>query len=270
MNNIDEILSNISNIAGEINNTTVQSFPLNNNQVLSSIETINHNLKPFNNFLRIAHINAVSVPLHRDEISRFIKKTDLDFVGISETNIKKDISKDLYKFKDYKLFHNNREWGKNGGVGVLVKNEYSKSAKQINVNYNLPMPEHIFIEIEVNKLKILIGVLYKSPSVRYGVFNDIFEILAYFTTKYEHCLFLGDFNIDQLTTSTPAYQFFQNNILKPLNLKQLVDSPTRITMETCTLLDLILVNSEENIKFVGTTDVPGFSDHKIVYCSYSL
>ena len=155
-------------------------------------------------------------------------------------------------------------------IGVWVKNEYSKSAKKINVNFNQTQPEHIFVEIEINKIKVLIGVLYKSPSERYGVFSDMLEILAYFTTKYDHCIFLGDFNICQLKIDSPACKYFKNNILEPLSLTQMVNTPTRITSDTCTLIDLILVNSPSNVKFVGTTDLPGISDHKLVYCSYSL
>ena len=94
MDNLDEILRNISNVSQDINDRAWQSIPVDNNlNALSSIEEINSKLKPFNNFLKIAHINPVSIPLHRDEISRFINKTDLDFVGISETNIKKKYPK---------------------------------------------------------------------------------------------------------------------------------------------------------------------------------
>ena len=240
------------------------------NEVPSPIEDINNNLKPFGNFLRIAHINSVSIPLHRDEISRVINSTNLDIVGISETNIKKATLRDRFKFQNYKLFHIDRDWGRNGGVGILVKQEYASSAKLIKVNYNQIMPEYIFIEIEINKIKLLVGVIYKSPKVRYGVYRDFFEVMAYLTTKYSHCIFLGDMNICQLETASPAFKFFQKDILEPLSLKQIVNSPTRITKETCTLLDLILVNAPENVKFVGTTDLPGFSDHKLIYCSYAL
>ena len=152
----------------------------------------------------------------------------------------------------------------------MIKNEYADKAKKINVNFKQTQPEHIFVEVEINKLKILIGVLYKSPHIRYGVFNDIFETLAFLTTKYDHCLFLGDFNINQLTTTTAEYKFFQNNIIKPLSLKQLITDPTRVKNNSSTLIDLILANSPDNVKFSGTADFPGVSDHKLIYCVYSL
>ena len=142
--------------------------------------------------------------------------------------------------------------------------------KKINVNFKEVQPENIFVEIEINKLKILVGVLYKSPSVRYGVYSEILEVLAFLTTKYDNCIFLGDYNIDQLKTESPAFKYFKNNILEPLSLTQIVNSPTRVTKDTSTLIDLILTNSPQNIKFTDTADFPGISDHKLVYCSYSL
>ena len=265
-------MTNFSNMASDINQS-FQDVPLNNNNninnILSPIDEINSNLRPFSNFLRVAHINAVSVPRYRDEILRIGQNTELDILGLSETNIKKITATDRFKFRGYKLFHIDRDWGECGGVGILIKNEYASSAKKINVNYVQRMPKHLFIEIVINKIKILVGVLYKSPSVRYGVFSDIFEVLAYLTTKYDHCIFLTDYNINQLNVSSPAYKFFQNNIIKPLSLTQLVTSPTRITKETVSLIDLILVNSPTSVKFVGTTDI-SFSDHSLVYCSYYL
>lgn len=77
-------MNNVTNeIAQSTNSINYNNLP----DILAPIDEINNNLKYFSNFLRIAHINAVSIPLHRDEIYRVINKTDLDIVGISETNI---------------------------------------------------------------------------------------------------------------------------------------------------------------------------------------
>ena len=265
-----DILSNLTNVTSEIISSYKEITLDRNLGVLSPIDEINRNLSAFRNLLCVAHLNAVSIPKHKDEIFRILCKTNIDILCISETNIKKNTPKNLYNFPGYKFFHINRDWGKCGGVGILIKNEYALKAKKINVNFKQTQPENIFIELEVNKLKVVVGVLYKSPKVRYGVFNDIFETLAFLTTKYSHCLFLGDFNIDQLQTGTAAYKFFQNNIIDPLSLTQLVKSPTRIRDNSCTLIDLILANSPKNVKFVGTAEFPGVSDHKLVYCSYAL
>ena len=153
---------------------------------------------------------------------------------------------------------------------MLIRSDWAQNAKKIKVNFNQLQPECIFIEIVINKIKICIGVLYKSPNVRYGVFRDIIEILAFLSTKYDHCFFTGDWNIDHLATESPDFKFLKNNIYEPLSLTQIVKSPTRITKSSSRLIDIILTNSPENIKFTDSADFPGVSDHKLVYCSYSL
>ena len=103
----------------------------NNLNVPAPIEEINLNLKPFNNLIKIAHLNAVSLPKYRDEISRVINKTKMDIIGISETNVKKNTPCELYKLDGYKFFNVNRENKHSGGVGIFVNNLYAPKAKKI-------------------------------------------------------------------------------------------------------------------------------------------
>ena len=98
MSGVNEMLAHISNMANDINNS-YKSIPLDLNlNILSPIEEINKNLMPFSNYLRLAHMNSVSIPLHREEIFRVISKTDLDIIGFSETNIKKIHLKIFFTF----------------------------------------------------------------------------------------------------------------------------------------------------------------------------
>ena len=268
---LDRILANIDTMTQEITNAINRKYPLNLvSDIISSVDKINMDLNNYRQFLTLGHLNTVSIPLHKDKIYRVVKKIDLDIFGVSETNIKKNTPKDLFHFPGYKFFHVTRDYANCGGVGIFLKEEYAAKAKIINVNFNQNQPEHIFVELEIRKVKIIVGVLYKSPNIRYGVFGDIFETLAFLTTKYENCVFLGDFNIDQLTPNQPDYKFLKNNIIEPLSLEQIIKEPTRITKATCTLIDLILVNSPDKVKTSGCADLPGLSDHHIVYCSYSL
>ena len=205
---IDRILSNIANMTHDLTSSIQRKYPINLvSDMISSVEKINIDLKNHRQFLTLGHLNTVSIPLHKDKIFRVLKKIDLDIFGVSETNIKQGTPKDLFNFPGYKLFHLNRDYAKCGGVGIFLKDEYASKAKLINVNFNQSQPEHIFVEFEIRKVKILVGVLYKSPKIRYGVFGDIFETLAFLTTKYDNCVFLGDFNINQLTPNEPDYKF---------------------------------------------------------------
>ena len=123
------IMRSMSNITSEINNTFA-SFPMDNNLNMSApIDDINAKLRAFRNLINIAHLNAVSIPLHRDEIFRLLLKINFDIVGFSETNIKKNTPSYLFNFKGYKMFHTDRE-GKCGGVGIIIKSEMAKNAKK--------------------------------------------------------------------------------------------------------------------------------------------
>lgn len=248
---------------------TLLSIPQDRNLgVLAPIEEINFKLELFKHLLRVGHINAVSLPKYRDQISRVIKRTKLDILAVSETYVKKNTPKNRYKIDGYKFFGVNRENKNNGGVGIFVSDNYK--AKKIEINYKGSQPELIFVEIEVNNTKIIVATIYKSPCIRYGVYSDIIEYLAYFSTKYEHAIFMGDLNIDCLQTNSPSFKYLNNNILTPLSLTQIIKDPTRITERSATLIDLILVNSPSNVKAVGNTCIIGDLDHAMVYCAYSV
>ena len=267
VNSFVELLNNFKNMPIELD--TFLSIPQDSNlNVLAPIDEINHKLELYKHLIRVGHINAVSLPKYRDQISRVIKRTKFDILAVSETYIKNTTPKNRYKIDGYKFFGENRENKNNGGVGIYVSDIFK--AKRIKVNYKGIQPEIIFVEIEVNNTKIIVSTVYKSPCVRYGVYSDIIEYLAYFSTKYEHAIFTGDFNIDFLQTNSPSFKFLNNNILIPLSLTQIIKDPTRVTERSSTLIDLILVNSPSNVKAVGNTCIIGDLDHAMVYCAYSV
>ena len=141
--------------------------------------------------------------------------------------------------------------------------------KRIDIRYEGLQPEIMFVEVEINRNKIAIGVLYKSPSTRYGVYAEIQEILAFITTKYKHVIIMGDYNIDLLKDNRPS-EFFRNVIMQPFALQQVIHEPTRITDNTATLIDNILVTESNAVKCSGVVQFPGISDHCLLYMAYNL
>jgi hypothetical protein len=69
---------------------------------------------------------------------------------------------------------------------------------------------------------------------------------------------MGDFNIDQLKTST-----FKRSI-ETLGLEQTIKGPTRITKDSSTLIDHIYVSVPELYSSSGVVPI-GLSDHHLVY-----
>ena len=141
--------------------------------------------------------------------------------------------------------------------------------KLIKTPIDLIQPEMIFLEIKVGAVKMAVGVIYKSPLIPYSVFAAIHENLAFVTAKYEHCIILGDMNIDHLKINSSPFKFFNSYVTEPFALTQIIDKPTRITKSSSTLIDLMLTSNPENVKTHGVVDT-GISDHCLTFMAYSF
>ena len=219
---------------------------------------------PFN--LNIGHLNTVSIPKRRDELFRIIKHFQI--FGVSETNFKSDTPQCLIDFEGFKFFGCNRNKGKCGGVGLYINDQFK--TKRVYFNYKLPQPEMVFVECTFRNTVILVGVIYKSPSISYKKYEEILEIVATITTKYTNVILLGDYNINFLKPNLPETKFFKKEILEPFGLEQIVAKPTRVTEKSKTLIDLILVNNPAMVSCTDVIEFAGASDHCLVFLSYSV
>jgi hypothetical protein len=124
--------------------------------------------------------------------------------------------------------------------------------------------ESLFIQLDGRDSKtkdIIIGVVYKPPNTDLDVFNTQFgEVLNVLAKEKKPCYILGDYNINLLKFQThlPIGDFI-NTILSN-GFYQLIDKPTRITLNSATLIDNILTNvhSEKLSPAIWLTDI---SDH---------
>ena len=232
----------------------------------SPMFTLETELNKFPYNLKIAHLNTVSIPKRRDELERIIKLFQI--FGVSETNFKSNTPQCLIDFEGFNFYGSNRNKGKCGGVGLYISNEIK--TKRIHFNYKQPQPEMVFVECTFRNTAILVGVIYKSPSISYKKYEEISEIIATITTKYSNVILLGDYNINFAKPDLPETKFFNKEIVEPFGLKQIVTKPTRITDKSKTLIDLILVNNPTMVKNTDVIDLAGASDHCLVFLSYSV
>jgi hypothetical protein len=126
--------------------------------------------------------------------------------------------------------------------------------------------ENVWIEVLLPKTKpIIVGTCYRPPKQCYHDFlNSLEQSLA--KTEYDsEKIVLGDFNISFGHKSTAIFKNY-SNVLSIFNMTQLIDSPTRVTDHSSTILDHILCNKNERICQSGTIDI-GISDHSAIYCT---
>ena len=233
---------------------------------ISPLEKMIMDLEPFKHQIKVGHLNTVSIPKHRDEIQWVVGRAGLDIFAASETNIKANTPAHRFNIPGYKLLRHDRIAPK-GGVGIYFRDIFKP--KRIDIRYAALQPEMIFAEVEINGNKIAIGVIYKPPSTSYNIYAEIQEVLAFITTKYTHVIIMGDFNIDLLKNDRPS-EFFKNIVLQPFGLHEVIHQPTRITSNSATLIDNLLVTEQDCVKCSGVVDFPGISDHCMVYMAYNL
>ena len=243
-------------------------IPIVENGVNSPIQQINYDFGNYRHCLLVGHLNARSVPKHIYEMERILHETDFDVVCVSETFLKLHTPKNLCNIAGFKFFRKDRSTSAGGGVGIFIKENLNP--KLIKLPQNHSQPEMLFVEIQTKSGKVAVGTIYKAPKIPYGVFATIQENLAFVSTKYNHTIIAGDFNINLLEPESLPTRFFQLNVTEPLGLTQIIDKPTRVTSSTSTLLDLLLVSNVDCVKKHNVVDIPGVSDHHLVYMAYNV
>ena len=82
-------------------------------------------------------------------------------------------------------------------------------------------------------------------------------------------LLLGDFNIDYFCTHTPLFSKLLS-VTSSFNLSQVVSEPTRVTHNSCTLIDLAFVSSPSQVLSCSTIPHLANSDHNGLHLTISI
>ena len=85
------------------------------------------------------------------------------------------------------------------------------------------------------------------------------------TFYHNEGILLGDFNTDYkaINSTIPMCQNLKK-MLSMFDLKQLIGKPTRVTVTSATIIDLVLVSEPSTICQSGVTNL-GLSDHMLTY-----
>ena len=96
------------------------------------------------------------------------------------------------------------------------------------------------------------------------------ELLGYITATWDGPIYLtGDINIDILCPSNSNCKKYMN-VLNQFDLKQIVNKPTRVTKDTASLIDHIIVSHPELVKFNDILSCNDISDHDGPYAFFNV
>lgn len=214
----------------------------------------------------VLHINIHSIPAKFDQLKGLIinlnsNNVTVHMILLCETFLSDNIS-GMYKIAGYDMICSNRDIGKRGGIAMYVLKELSYTQRNdLSVNVVQEF-ESLFIEINDNGSKTIVGEIYRVPNTNINKSLERFDDIVTKLKHFKGNVIVGtDQNFDLLKYNENnnirllLNNFIENGFLPTITL------PTRVTHSSATVIDNIYVKgrvSYNSCSFVIETDI---SDH---------
>ena len=237
----------------------------NNTNTIGNAEAIK-NLKG----ITYAYLNIRSLYKHFDDVKMFLDKTGIDVLLLGEAFLNYSVTKSELEIDKYTLYRYDRDLGtgrrSGGGLVAYVRNHYNFELME-NWSICTYDVEYIWLKLNLKDTRpTYISAVYRPPS---GNLVNALELIENKINdingdRLADIVILGDWNVDLKSNAQNTKQY--KEFIKENRLSQLINSPTRISKDSATLIDHILVNRPEMYFQHGTYD-PGLSDHHMVITS---
>ena len=196
--------------------------------------------------LSVMQLNIRGLLGKQESVTRLLKRINksnrIDVILLVETWLKKSTVKHI-NIPGYTFTGSHREGKKKGGgVGILIQNSLQWRERK-DLTHHIPNFENKSIEIKTHNNSIILSSLYRPPNSPEKEFlKNYKKFLSKFTQHEQDRLIIGtDHNMDFLKQDLhlPTKDFIDLNL--DYGLLPTVTKPTRITRNTATLIDNIIV-----------------------------
>ena len=128
--------------------------------------------------------------------------------------------------------------------------------------------ECVTVEIKCEKSKnVIISCVYRVPGSNIDTFEDKMTEIFNSISNNKHLFVCGDFNIDLLNPHNQSQITSFINSVFCMGLYPTITHPSRITVNTATLIDNILTNVTEG-NLTGGLLISDVSDHLPVFAAF--
>ena len=187
---------------------------------------------------------------------------NFDFLGILESRLKLNQSPlTSIQLPGYNIEYTPTECNNGGTLLYAKKGINYKLRKDLQI-YKPKQLESTFIKVDQNKERIIIGCLYRYPSMELSEFNNHYlsNLLDNLSGKSKTVVLLGDFNADLLKYDKDCnVSDFLDTMYSNLLLPHIAGS-TRFTLNSETFIDNIFSNNYNSSFTLGNL-VTTLSDH---------
>ena len=254
---------------------------------INDIENITSGFAKYNsvNGFKVCHINTGNGGLlyHLDSVVDVIDSFVPDVLAISETWIDVDTDFNLFNIAGDSFVHFENDGTFQGKQGVAF---YIKTQYHFKIREDLHVKNLMSISIEILSLQkygnIIVTALYRHPHSAIEYLQYIESLFVKLDCENSNSIITGDFNCNYRDVSIKGSLAYKlNDIAILYGFKQLINSPTRITANSSTIIDLTFVNHEFRqvhhgvavvsvadhlLNYIVLGDYLDKSGHKFIYC----
>ena len=202
------------------------------------------------NSLKTFHLNIDSFNSNSDLLKTNLSNLNFEFDIICLTEVRNTNYGIIeLTFPGYDIYLDTPNQSK-GGVAMLLKKGRFKGITELSIGFDLKNScdcekceiESIWLSLQINNLKVIIGGIYRHPKGNRDHFNSSLKNILSQINDNTLAIILGDININLLLegndkVETYINNFFENKFLPCITL------PTRIRDHSKTLIDHIFVKN---------------------------
>ena len=219
---------------------------------------------------KLVHTNVRSLPKKIDQLRVLLLDSRIDVVTISETWLNASVTLPEVEIGGFLAYRQDRESGtrvkkKGGGLLTYINSKHASDSEELldlnKVTRDMELQWSI-IHREHSKDVVICNV-YRPPCGKLDNFISYMEeCIKTFDLGKVELFVLGDMNVDFKSKKSSEYKKL-NFLIQSNGLTQYIRNTTRNTMNSNSLVDLVLTNSKY-ISSAGLID-HHFSDHQPVY-----
>ena len=203
--------------------------------------------------LSFVHLNVRSIRNKLDIISSEL--SNYDILCFTETHLNPHINNSEITIESHpNIIRNDRTTNYGGGICIFTKNNVHVSRRTDLETEDI---ELIILEINTSNKRLFLCCLYRPPNTSVEFWDKLDTIFENLINTNHNIIITGDINVDMLKLQRNSHL---KRLMTKYQLTNLVNSPTRITNTSATLIDILLTN---NTNIFNYTEVlaPLCSDH---------
>ena len=233
-----------------------------------------------NNFIIVHYnINSVLATDRIEQLSDYCKTLNIDVLILTESKLDETIPDNLLTIPGYhEPVRRDRAINGRYGGGVLIYISESL-VFQNKPEFQSENFEHLWVDVRINNTIFAINAFYRPPKEsqedHQKFLNTADNILSklrdYDKAKYK--IIASDLNFGNCYSKMPILNHkpldsAASDLFSSHGFQQLIDIPTRFTINCISLIDLIFVNESDDVVCHGT--LPRIADHEGVLVSFNI